>query len=142
MKKTLAILALVACVGAIAQKVTTSTTSEYEGSAFSWQYSCGGLTAEKWDDRWHKADCMEIATSLSNLRDYRNVGVQSTPNVADMLTYEQYAYHFEIERKDFTKAQDNCRKLLTEGHAHPEILAQCKRTVAGVVPYGLKLRAP
>lgn len=127
----------------IANKVTTKTVTEpvYEMWSFK-PGSCGGLTAETWSDAkgWHPADCLEIATKVAELRDVRNVQVASGPDIPVMLAYSQYEKEFRIARADFEKAQGECRRLLKDGYVHPDILAQCKSTVAGVVPYGLKLK--
>lgn len=124
----------------ISRAVNTGSTSEADSSAFTWQSDCGGLVAEIYDNGWRVASCIELANRLSGLRDIRNVGVIAKPNVADMLTYSQYGSHFQVESVDFEQAKRHCRSILADGYAHPDIISQCRRTVAGVVPYGLKLR--
>lgn len=136
------------CAALLAQtssKVTIKPVDKFIGlSPWLNEGRCGGLHAQLWTEKdgWHEASCSEIAEKIGNLRDSRNVGILMGHSTADLLAYSQYEYMFRIDRADFKQAQENCRRLLSEGFAHPDILAQCKQTVAGVVPYGLKLRDP
>ena len=135
-------IGLVLVMAVIAQNgKNTGTTSEASESAWMWQGDCGGLSAATFttDKGWHTASCEEIMQQLSDLRDWRQVSLVHRPNIAEMLAYAQYEQNFRISTADFKKAQDTCRKLLSDGYAHPGILLQCRSTVRGVVPYGLKL---
>lgn len=121
--------------------VTTTRTDTPRGYGFMGNPDCGGLSAQVWDSgRWRGATCAELAMKLSELRDVKDVGISMAPDVPQMLTYAQYERYFLIDPRDFETAQENCRSLLKNGWTHPDILEQCRKTVAGVVPYGLKLR--
>lgn len=121
-------------------KVSTSTQPVY--STWAHDYTCGGLRASMWNDQkgWHEADCLEIATRLSELRDVREVAVSTGPDVPSMLAYVQYGDEFKISQADFTAAQAQCRKIIKEGYAHPDVLKHCKTVAAGTIPYGLRLK--
>lgn len=111
-------------------------------SPWQTELSCGGLSAEVWSqgNGWHQAACLEVGEMLAKLRDVRSVTIRMGPTVADGLTYAQYENDFRIAAADFIKAQSNCRELLAGNSAADSILAQCRHTVAGVVPYGLQLK--
>ena len=82
---------------------------------------------------------MEIADKLGALRDVSRVTISMPQSVAEMLAYNQYEPNCRITRREFAEAQAICKSLLKEGSAVPEILRQCRETVSGKVPYGLKL---
>jgi len=101
---------------------------------------CEPITASVYKlGRWQPATCSDIMEVLNKQRDIRGVTMAMAPSVSDFLTYSQYEYAFRIKREDFQAAQAKCRELLENESAHPDILAQCRLTVKGVVPYGLKL---
>jgi hypothetical protein len=139
---SVACVLLVAMLCAADSKVSSFKTDEVNYSAWRGNATCGGLSAEVWSDSkgWHKADCMEMAEKLGSLRDVRSVSVQWGPDVPSMLAYVQYEDNFRIRRADFLEAKEQCRKVLKDGYAHPDVISHCKTVVAGVVPYGLKLK--
>jgi len=141
MKRT--ILASVFCATVLfsQNKVKYATTDDPVDSVWR-NTTCGGLHAQVWSDEkgWHEATCFELADKLSERRDVRAVSVTTGPDIVGMLTYSQYEKEFRIKREDFEKAQTECRRLLKENYAHPDILAQCRKTIMGVVPYGLQLK--
>lgn len=136
-------IAVVVVVAALAQnKLTTSKVEEPVYSVWMKEGSCGGLNVTLWSDGkgWHPATCMEVADKLSELRDVRNVTLSSGPDIPGMLAYSQYEPYFRIATQDFKEAQKQCRDLLTHNYATPAISSQCRETIKGVVPYGLKLK--
>jgi hypothetical protein len=142
MKFMVAVLIFACALGRQNPKLTVQKSDMPVYSVWGHDATCGGLLAEMWSDAegWHEATCMEIAEKLAELRDVRSVMVSDGPDIPTMLAYQQYADQFQIERKDFEEAQDQCRKILQEGYAHPDILKQCRLTVKGIVPYGLRIK--
>lgn len=123
------------------RKVTAKNVQEPVYSAWLGDATCGGLHVSMWSDGkgWHEADCMEVAQKLGELRDVRSVSVQYGPDIPGMLAYPQYEHDFRIKREDFVKAQAQCRTVLNEGYAVEDVLAHCRKVVAGTVPFGLRL---
>ena len=143
MKKLLLVLMSVTLTGQDS-KISYLNRTDAELSAWTareYEHPCGPISAVMYSEPkgWHEASCMEIADKLGALRDVSRVTISMPQSVGEMLAYSQYEQNFRITHREFTEAQAICKDLLKEGFAVSDILKQCRETVAGKVPYGLKL---
>lgn len=60
----------------------------------------------------------------------------------DNMLYPQYDYKFDktIDSHTFNTLQNEAKKLLEEGSAHPLVIAHWQSIVDGVVPFGYKIK--